>query len=233
MPYLEQAEFGSAALIRTSYLRYDLLSALVEQWRPETHTYHFPYGECTVTLDDVVMQLELLIDGSPVTGLSSFTDPAALCYQLLGDSPEDDESNFMGLKFTWLKGPAVLAVLYRELYRTTNPDVGDMGGCLTLLQSWALYRMPFLASVSHQPYVYPLVNRWSVRPGIGRSHTVPIYRLMIEKYAREGFTLMPYRRLEITDMVPSSAYVHSHIWCTNAPIINFNVVEWYHGDRVL
>ncbi|MFQ6664710.1 hypothetical protein Gotur_031731 [Gossypium turneri] len=217
MPYLEQAEFGSAALIRTSYLRYDLLSALVEQWRPETHTYHFPYGECTVTLDDVVMQLELLIDGSPVTGLSSFTDPAALCYQLLGDSPEDDESNFMGLKFTWLKakfgqlsatatedelmcaarayimhileevlmpdannkvhlmyfpllanfssvssnswGPAVLAVLYRELYRTTNPDVGDMGGCLTLLQSWALYRMPFLASVSHQPYVYPLVNR--------------------------------------------------------------------------
>ncbi|MFQ6664711.1 hypothetical protein Gotur_031731 [Gossypium turneri] len=84
-------------------------------------------------------------------------------------------------------GPAVLAVLYRELYRTTNPDVGDMGGCLTLLQSWALYRMPFLASVSHQPYVYPLVNRWSVRPGIGRSHTVPIYRLMIEKYAREGF----------------------------------------------
>ncbi|MFQ6622471.1 hypothetical protein Gotur_001808, partial [Gossypium turneri] len=23
------------------------------------------------------------------------------------------------------------------------------------------------------------------------------------------------------------------MWCTNAPIINFNVVEWYHGDRVL
>ncbi|PPD93189.1 hypothetical protein GOBAR_DD09893 [Gossypium barbadense] len=53
-----------------------------------------------------------------------------------------------------------------------------MGGCLTLLQSWELYRMPFLASVSHQ--------LWSVRPGIGRSHTVLIYRLMIEQYAREG-----------------------------------------------
>ncbi|MFQ6632570.1 hypothetical protein Gotur_008745 [Gossypium turneri] len=34
-------------------------------------------------------------------------------------------------------------------------------------------------------------------------------------------------------IIPSSAYVHSHIWCINAPIINFNVVEWYHGDRVL
>ncbi|MFQ6621279.1 hypothetical protein Gotur_001573 [Gossypium turneri] len=33
-------------------------------------------------------------------------------------------------------------------------------------------------------------------------------------------------------MIPSSAYVHSQM-CTNVPIINFNVVEWYYGDRVL
>ncbi|MFQ6667200.1 hypothetical protein Gotur_033301 [Gossypium turneri] len=56
-------------------------------------------------------------------------------------------------------GFAVLVVLYRELCREANPDVVDMGGCLPLLQSWVLYRMPFLASVSHQPYVYPLLNR--------------------------------------------------------------------------
>ncbi|XP_052482840.1 protein MAIN-LIKE 1-like [Gossypium raimondii] len=60
--------------------------------------------------------------------------------------------------YSW--GSAVLAVLYRELCRTTKPTVVDMDGCLTLLQSWALYQMPFLASVSHQPYVYPLVNRY-------------------------------------------------------------------------
>ncbi|XP_016707006.1 protein MAINTENANCE OF MERISTEMS-like [Gossypium hirsutum] len=103
MPYLEQARFGSAALVRTSDLRYDLLSALVERWRLETHTFYFPCGECTVTLEDVAMQLGLPIDGRPVTGVSSFTDLAALCYQLLGDSSEDDESNFTGLKFTGLK----------------------------------------------------------------------------------------------------------------------------------
>ncbi|XP_012487998.1 protein MAIN-LIKE 1-like [Gossypium raimondii] len=49
------------------------------------------------------MQLGLPIDGSPITGVSSFTDPAALCYQLLGESSEDEKSNFSGLKFTWLK----------------------------------------------------------------------------------------------------------------------------------
>ncbi|MFQ6652150.1 hypothetical protein Gotur_024148, partial [Gossypium turneri] len=76
---------------------------LVERWRPETHTFHLPCGECTVTLEDVALQLGLPIDGSPVTGVSVFTDPAALCYQLLGDLPEDGELYFSGIKFTWLK----------------------------------------------------------------------------------------------------------------------------------
>ncbi|MFQ6656210.1 hypothetical protein Gotur_026418 [Gossypium turneri] len=194
MPYLELAGFGSVALIRSSDLHFDLLSALVERWRPETYTFHFPCGECTVTLEDVALQLGIPIDGSPVTGVSLFTDPAALCYQLLGDSPGNGESYFFGIKFTWLKakigqlsatategelmcaagayimhivrgvlmpdangdnvhlmyvplladlstassyswGSDVLAVLYRELCRATNPDVVDMGGCLILLQS--------------------------------------------------------------------------------------------------
>ncbi|MFQ6654636.1 hypothetical protein Gotur_025539, partial [Gossypium turneri] len=90
MTYLEQAGFGSATLIRTFDLRYDLLSALVERWRPETHTFHFPCGECTVTLEDVALQLGLLIDGSPITGVTAFTEPAALCYQLIRNSLEDD-----------------------------------------------------------------------------------------------------------------------------------------------
>ncbi|MFQ6624897.1 hypothetical protein Gotur_003849 [Gossypium turneri] len=78
MSYLEQAGFRSAALIQTFDLRYDLLSALEERWRPETHTFHFSCGECTVTLEDVAMQLGLPIHRSPITGVSSFTDPAAL-----------------------------------------------------------------------------------------------------------------------------------------------------------
>ncbi|KAK5802605.1 hypothetical protein PVK06_030212 [Gossypium arboreum] len=34
-------------------------------------------------------------------------------------------------------------------------------------------------------------------------------------------------------IIPSSAYIHSSLWCISAPVINFQTVEWYHGDRVL
>ena len=43
-----------------------LLSALVDRWRPETHTFHMPFGEIMVTLKDVAM-----ITG--VDGVSSAT----------------------------------------------------------------------------------------------------------------------------------------------------------------
>ncbi|MFQ6667791.1 hypothetical protein Gotur_033688 [Gossypium turneri] len=49
--------------------------------------------------------------------------------------------------YSW--GSTVLAVLYREFFRATDPSVVDTGRCLILLQSRALYRMPFLASINY------------------------------------------------------------------------------------
>ena len=43
------------------------ITALVDRWRPETHTFHLPLGEMTVTLEDVAMILGLPIRGAPVT----------------------------------------------------------------------------------------------------------------------------------------------------------------------
>jgi hypothetical protein len=43
------------------------IMAMVDRWRPETHSFHLPCGEMTVTLEDVAMILGLPIRGRPVT----------------------------------------------------------------------------------------------------------------------------------------------------------------------
>ena len=43
-----------------------LLTGLVDRWRPETHTFHFPFGEMAVTLRDVAMLTGLPIRGDPL-----------------------------------------------------------------------------------------------------------------------------------------------------------------------
>ncbi|XP_057452289.1 protein MAIN-LIKE 1-like [Lotus japonicus] len=67
--YVRLAGFYEAGLCGSIKQDKVLISALVERWRPETHTFHMPFGECTITLQDVAVQLGLNIDGQPVTGV--------------------------------------------------------------------------------------------------------------------------------------------------------------------
>ena len=49
-------------------LDWGLITSLVERWRLETHTFHLPIGEMTITLQDVAVILGLRIHGLPITG---------------------------------------------------------------------------------------------------------------------------------------------------------------------
>ena len=44
-----------------------LLAALVDRWRPETHTFHFPVGEMAPTLEDVSFLFGLPCAGAAVS----------------------------------------------------------------------------------------------------------------------------------------------------------------------
>ncbi|KAH1038781.1 hypothetical protein J1N35_040524 [Gossypium stocksii] len=102
MSYLEAAGFGSRALFQIFNLKANLISILVELWRPKTRTFHLSCRESTITLEDISMQLGLLVDSDVVTGQSKMVELSALCYQLLGHSPGDGEAKFTYLKFSWL-----------------------------------------------------------------------------------------------------------------------------------
>ncbi|MBA0634167.1 hypothetical protein Godav_029487, partial [Gossypium davidsonii] len=62
-------------------------------------------------------------------------------------------------EFSW--GSAVLATLYREMCGVTPPTKAKIGGCLSLLQSWAQFRFPFLHPRVDHPYTFPLITRWN------------------------------------------------------------------------
>ncbi|MFQ6649445.1 hypothetical protein Gotur_022945, partial [Gossypium turneri] len=67
--YLRELGFWHVANIgRGCKLDPKLIKAFIGRWRPETHTFHLLSGECTITLEDVQLQLGLPVDGSVLTG---------------------------------------------------------------------------------------------------------------------------------------------------------------------
>ena len=64
-------------------LDHGLITALVERWQPETHTFHMPYDEITITLQDMEVILRLPVDGDAITG-STQKIWANVCEDFLG-----------------------------------------------------------------------------------------------------------------------------------------------------
>ncbi|QHN82001.1 uncharacterized protein DS421_20g691860 [Arachis hypogaea] len=70
IPYLAGVGFGDTVLLRDFTFDNSLISALVERWRPETHTFHLPWSEVTITLQEVVYHLDLRAHGNPIGSAS-------------------------------------------------------------------------------------------------------------------------------------------------------------------
>ena len=67
MEAVELAGFGALCRAGHTLVDHHLITALVERWRPETHTFHLHCGETTIILSDIAILWGLRIDGEPIT----------------------------------------------------------------------------------------------------------------------------------------------------------------------
>ncbi|QHO00407.1 uncharacterized protein DS421_13g406300 [Arachis hypogaea] len=125
IPYLETAGLYHLARLNSQWFWVDepLLSAFIERWRLEMHTFHMPFGECSITLQDVAYQLGLSIDGEPVSGcltefenLMEHSRPAWVWFrELFGELPPQSKVKQMTVCYTW----------FHERFRVLPADATD------------------------------------------------------------------------------------------------------------
>ena len=103
VPYLQLARLHDFHLIAYGRVDRALVTALVERWRQETHTFHLPIGEATVTLLDVAVLTRLPIEGHAVCidgrQFESWQDKV---HRLLGVRPPAEVTKGSSLRVTWL-----------------------------------------------------------------------------------------------------------------------------------
>jgi hypothetical protein len=88
----------------TPYLNAAQITALVDRWRPETHSFHLRTGEMTVTLQDMSMVFALPIDGEPLCLNTDSEGWHAEMMAMIGTAPTEnkDKNIAAGATYTWI-----------------------------------------------------------------------------------------------------------------------------------
>ncbi|MBA0570209.1 hypothetical protein Golob_003889 [Gossypium lobatum] len=149
--YLREVGFWHEANIGRGYkLDPKLINVFIERWRPETHTFHLSCEGCTITLEDVQLQLRLSVDGFL---RDTFLEPgddlneveriryarAYILKIIRGYLMLDLSRNLVHLRWllklvdfrvaselSW--GSVVLSTLYREMCQFTQPSKAKIRG---------------------------------------------------------------------------------------------------------
>ncbi|MBA0877094.1 hypothetical protein Goshw_023649 [Gossypium schwendimanii] len=93
------------------------------------------------------------------------------------------------------------------MYGATRPTKAKFGGCLSLLQSWARFRFPFLCPRVDHPYIFLLITRWNHPASHARLPTsLEDIRLLLDQQSEALFQWTPYEDLAIRVVIRMSSY---------------------------
>ncbi|KAJ1686997.1 hypothetical protein LUZ63_018387 [Rhynchospora breviuscula] len=102
-PYLCAMGLHGVAKIGNIEIDKALITCFAERWNSYTHTFHLPFGEMTVTLQDITILLGLPVKGALVNGQVD-GDWKEHIKKLLGKEPDERifERSKSGMRLTWL-----------------------------------------------------------------------------------------------------------------------------------
>ena len=120
--YITNAGLDGLLWVPHMDLDHALITALVERWWPETHSFHLPHGEMTITLQDMEVIMGVPVDGLPVMGYTKMIDWSDLCYDMLGHRPPRKEVG-SNKNTGVIEGPRVKAKWLED--RFSNPLSAD------------------------------------------------------------------------------------------------------------
>ncbi|KAI9111426.1 hypothetical protein K1719_017116 [Acacia pycnantha] len=180
-----------------------LISALVERWRLETHTFHMLVGEMTVTLQDVEAILGLSTTGRVVSG-RTHGNWAAIMQQYMGLTPLPDDMIGGTIRMSWFDRhwghwEEHSAIVEGQLLYTRAYLMRLFGGFLLCDKSsseiWAWSRFPAILP--------PIPPPGDVGDHYGRrfnnvdmrllQRDLGIYRVELDQMGRDDVKWEPYR----------------------------------------
>ncbi|CAN1129240.1 Serine/threonine-protein phosphatase 7 long form homolog [Linum perenne] len=179
----------------------ELITALVERWRPETSTFHLYHGEANITLEDVYFLTGLSVDGMLVEsqrGLpTADSDLHQYVLEVLGKKPSADDLSAGRVKMTWL----------RNHFGTIRADADPQ----TIEQHCRAYILDFFGSCifadrsrSHAPLFFlPLLSSPS-RDHIGDNGG---WMALVQAWALERFTSIARRVHKSRQIAPTHSPV--------------------------
>ncbi|KAG6508462.1 hypothetical protein ZIOFF_033836 [Zingiber officinale] len=238
-------EAGFEGVIRCGYIQLDhgLITALVERWRPETHTFHFPIGEATITLQDVEVLWGLQVIGSPVCAADmnkSLEQWIDICETMMGFTPPDGAIS---------NNRILLRCLYDIICKPLPENASDES-CIQRARVYILYLLGgnLLSDLSGSTvYMHHLINlvdmSVSASMSWGSAILACLYRRLCKaSYSKANeicgplvllqFIWLPYEE-HVLELLPSYCTRGRACWRSVTYLICWEIVEAHLPNRVL
>ncbi|XP_025662160.1 protein MAIN-LIKE 1-like [Arachis hypogaea] len=129
-------------------------------------------------------------------------------------------------RLSW--GLAVLAWLYRQMCRATKHGQRNMGGCVSLMLSWAYHRIPLVRPDGFDARRFPLVERWvQYRPDNATGdRMLRQYRHTLNGIGMLNVEWMPYADPQLFGLVPPAIAEADASAAVVCPLLCFAIVKW-------